>query len=99
MMSLLTEALDAAQLSMEDIDWLVPHQSNLRMIQSMSEKTGFPMDKVICTVAKHSNTSSASIPLALTAAFKEGRIQSGQKLLLMGFGAGLTWGAVLITMP
>ena len=79
-----------------DIDWLVPHQANIRIIESTSKKLGIAMDKVIVTVDQHGNTSAASIPLALDAAIRDGRIQRGHKLLLEGVGGGFTWGAVLL---
>jgi 3-oxoacyl-[acyl-carrier-protein] synthase-3 len=78
------------------IDWLVPHQANIRVIQAAAQKLQLPMDKVICTVDRHSNTSSASIPLALDVAVRDGRIQRGQNLLLEAFGAGITWGACFV---
>lgn len=84
------------QMSADEIDWLIPHQANIRIIQATAQKLGLPMDKVICTVATHSNTSSASIPLALDTAIKDGRVKKGQVLLLEAFGAGLTWGSALI---
>lgn len=90
------EVLDAAQISVEDVDWLIPHQANIRIIQSTAKRLGMPMDKVITTVADHGNTSAASIPLALDVAVRDGRIQRGQKVLLEGVGGGFTWGAVLI---
>lgn len=84
------------QLTEHDIDWLVPHQANIRIIKATAEKLGVPLDKVILTIEKHSNTSSASIPLALDVAIRDGRIQKGQKLLFEAFGAGLTWGSALV---
>ena len=90
------EVLDAAQLSVGDIDWLIPHQANIRIIQSTAKRVGVSMDKVIATVSEHGNTSAASIPLALDAAVHDGRIQRGQKIVLEGVGGGFTWGAVLV---
>ncbi|HKY69818.1 MAG TPA: beta-ketoacyl-ACP synthase III [Gammaproteobacteria bacterium] len=78
------------------IDWLVPHQANIRIIEATAEKLGLSMDKVICTVAKHSNTSSASIPLALDTAIRDGRIKRGENLLLEALGSGLTWGSIYL---
>jgi len=78
------------------IDWLVPHQANLRIIQSAAAKLGLPMDKVVVTVQDHGNTSAASIPLALDTAVRDGRIHRGQLLLLETFGGGFTWGSALI---
>jgi len=91
-----TECLSASGLSANDVDWLIPHQANTRIIESTAKKLGLPMEKVIVTVDRHGNTSSASIPLALDVAVRDGRIQRGQKLLLEGVGGGFTWGAVLL---
>ena len=79
-----------------DIDWLIPHQANIRIMQSTARKLKLPMDKVVVTVDQHGNTSAASIPLALDCAVRDGRIQTGQTLLLEGVGGGFTWGAVLL---
>jgi len=79
-----------------DIDWLVPHQANIRIIEATAKKLGLSMDNVVLTVAHHGNTSAASIPLALDTAVREGRIRHGQKLLLEAVGGGFTWGAVLV---
>lgn len=84
------------QLTEHDIDWLVPHQANIRIIKATAEKLGLPLEKVILTVENHSNTSSASIPLALDVAVRDGRIKPGQTLLFEAFGAGITWGSALI---
>ncbi len=83
-------------ISTGDIDWLVPHQANIRIIESTSKKLGLSVDKVIVTLDSHGNTSAASIPLALDVAVRDGRIQRGQKILLEGVGGGFTWGAALI---
>lgn len=91
-----TKSLSTNQLKIEDIDWLVPHQANLRIIQATAEKLGLPMEKVILTLQNHGNTSGASIPLALDVAIRDGRIKAGQHLLLEAFGGGLTWGTALI---
>lgn len=80
----------------ESIDWLVPHQANIRVIQATAQKLNLSMDQIICTVDTHSNTSSASIPLALDVAVRDGRILRGQNLLLEAFGAGLTWGSCFV---
>lgn len=90
------EALAENNLQASDIDWLIPHQANIRIIQSTAKKLGIPMEKVVVTVDKHGNTSAASIPLALDAAVRDGRIKSGQHVLLEGVGGGFTWGAVLL---
>ncbi len=79
-----------------DIDWLIPHQANIRIMQGTARKLKLSMDKVVVTVDQHGNTSAASIPLALDAAVRDGRIQPGQHLLLEGVGGGFTWGAALI---
>ncbi len=79
-----------------DIDWLIPHQANIRIMQSTAKKLKLPMDKVVVTVDQHGNTSAASIPLALDSAVRAGRIKPGQTLLLEGVGGGFTWGAVLL---
>jgi 3-oxoacyl-[acyl-carrier-protein] synthase-3 len=83
-------------LEQHQIDWLVPHQANIRIITATAEKLGLPMDKVIITNDTHGNTSAASIPLALDVAVRDGRIKPGQMLLFEAFGAGLTWGSALI---
>jgi len=79
-----------------DIDWLVPHQANIRIIEATAKKLGLEMDNVVVTVAKHGNTSAASIPLALDTAVRDGRIKAGQNILLEAVGGGFTWGAILI---
>jgi 3-oxoacyl-[acyl-carrier-protein] synthase-3 len=88
--------LSKAGRSEADIDWLIPHQANIRIMQSTAKRLKLPMDKVIVTVDQHGNTSAASIPLALDAAVRAGRIQRGDRLLLEGVGGGFTWGAVLL---
>ena len=90
------ELLEEQGLQDSDIDWLVPHQANIRIIDATARKLGLGMDKVVLTVAKHGNTSAASIPLALDTAVRDGRIQRGQKLLMEAVGGGFTWGAVLV---
>jgi len=88
--------LAKAGLQKTDIDWLVPHQANIRIIQSTARKLGLPMDKVVLTVQDHGNTSAASIPLALDTAVRQGQIVRGQRLMLEGVGGGFTWGAALV---
>lgn len=83
-------------LSADQIDWLIPHQANIRIIQAIADKLALSMDKVICTIDTHSNTSSASIPLALDVAIRDGRVKPGQTLLFEAFGGGLTWGSALV---
>lgn len=90
------EALDAAGLQKTDIDWLIPHQANIRIIQATAKKLGLSMEKVIATVDRHANTSAASVPLALDEAVRDGRIRPGQHVMLEGVGGGFTWGAVLV---
>lgn len=90
------EVVEQAGLTMGDVDWLIPHQANMRILQATGKRLGVPMEKVIATVAQHGNTSAASIPLALDLAVRDGRVQRGQKLLLEGVGGGFTWGAVLL---
>jgi 3-oxoacyl-[acyl-carrier-protein] synthase-3 len=89
------EALQANGLEPSDIDWLVPHQANRRIIDSTLKKLGMSPDKVVLTIAEHANTSAASIPLALDTAVKDGRIREGDLLLMEAMGGGLTWGAAL----
>jgi 3-oxoacyl-[acyl-carrier-protein] synthase III len=90
------EVLQAAGLQVSDVDWFIPHQANIRIMEATAKKLGMPMEKVIATVHHHGNTSAASIPLALDEAVKDGRILPGQTLLLEGVGGGFTWGAVLL---
>jgi 3-oxoacyl-[acyl-carrier-protein] synthase III len=90
------EALAHNNMQKSQIDWLIPHQANIRILQSTAKKLGLNMDKVVVTVDRHGNTSAASIPLALDEAVRDGRIQSGHHVLLEGVGGGFTWGAVLI---
>ncbi|MDX1572675.1 MAG: beta-ketoacyl-ACP synthase III [Methylophaga sp.] len=90
------ETLEANNLEKHDIDWLVPHQANIRIIAATARKLNMSMDKVVVTVDEHGNTSAASIPLALDTAVRDGRIQRGEKLLLEAFGGGFTWGSALI---
>ncbi|GAB0149173.1 ketoacyl-ACP synthase III [Marichromatium gracile] len=90
------ETLEAAGLTKSDIDWLIPHQANIRIIQATARKLDLPMERVVVTVAEHGNTSSASIPLALDQAVRDGRIRRGETLLMEAFGGGFTWGSVLV---
>jgi 3-oxoacyl-[acyl-carrier-protein] synthase-3 len=90
------EVINRAGVSHESIDWLVPHQANIRIIQSTAKRLGLPMDKVVTTVDRHGNTSAASVPLALDCAVRAGQIRAGQRLLIEGVGGGFTWGAALI---
>lgn len=90
------EAISTAGIAHESIDWLVPHQANIRIIQSTAKKLGIPLERVILTVAEHGNTSAASIPLAFDVGVRSGRIKPGHKVLFEGVGGGFTWGAVLL---
>ncbi|HSC96454.1 MAG TPA: beta-ketoacyl-ACP synthase III [Burkholderiales bacterium] len=93
---LVEETLIANKLQKTDIDWLVPHQANIRIIQASAKKLGLSMEKVVVTVDRHANTSAASIPLALDEAARDGRIREGQLVLLEAVGGGFTWGAALV---
>ena len=90
------EVLEENNLSGTDINWLVPHQANIRIMEATAKKLGLSMDNVVVTVANHGNTSAASIPLALDTAVRDGRIKPGQNILLEAVGGGFTWGAVLV---
>ncbi|WP_242221998.1 beta-ketoacyl-ACP synthase III [Shinella zoogloeoides] len=92
----IVSAFDATGFSAEDVDWLVPHQANKRIIDGSAKKLGIPLEKVVITVDQHGNTSAASIPLALAAAAADGRIKEGDLVLLEAMGGGFTWGAVLL---
>ena len=94
--SIAQTALDANNMTLDDVDWLIPHQANLRIIQAAAKRIGMPMEKVIQTVQIHGNTSAASVPLALDVGIRDGRIKRGQTLLLEAFGGGFTWGSVLL---
>jgi len=90
------EALAANGLDRSALDWLVPHQANIRIIQATARKLDMPMERVIVTVQEHGNTSAASVPLALDVAVRDGRIKRGELLLLEAFGGGFTWGSALV---
>ncbi|MFN3702529.1 beta-ketoacyl-ACP synthase III [Thermomonas sp.] len=90
------EALESSGLDRGAIDWLVPHQANLRIIEATAKRLAMPMDRVVVTVDRHGNTSSGSVPLALDEAVRSGRVQRGQLLLLEAFGGGFTWGSALL---
>ncbi|WFE67987.1 ketoacyl-ACP synthase III [Thiomicrospira sp. R3] len=90
------ETLEANNMTKDQIDWLVPHQANLRIITATAKKLGLSEDQVVVTVNKHANTSSASVPMALDEAVRDGRIQRGQTVLMEAFGGGFTWGSALI---
>ncbi len=94
--SIVEEALEANGLSPDDIDWVVPHQANKRILDGTRRKLGLPAEKIVITVDRHANTSAASIPLALDEAVRDGRIKQGDLLLMLAMGGGLTWGAGLV---
>ncbi|HJU50149.1 MAG TPA: 3-oxoacyl-[acyl-carrier-protein] synthase III C-terminal domain-containing protein, partial [Pseudogulbenkiania sp.] len=91
------KTLAEAGMSKDQVDWLVPHQANLRIIESTAKHLGLPMERVVVTLPEQGNTSAASIPLALDAAVRDGRIKRGQTVMLEGIGGGFAWGAVLLT--
>ena len=90
------EVVEANGLKKGQIDWLIPHQANIRIIQATAKRLQLPMERVILTVQEHGNTSAASVPMALDTAIRDGRIRRGDLLLLEAFGGGFTWGASLI---
>ena len=90
------ETLAAVNMPIEQLDWYIPHQANIRIIQSACKRLGFPMEKTVVTVDQHGNTSAASVPLALDTAVRDGRIKKGQTVLMQGVGGGFTWGSVLM---
>jgi len=90
------ETLAANAMTRDDIDWLVPHQANLRIIQAIARKLDLPMEQVVVTVGEHGNTSAASVPLAFDKAVRDGRIQRGHTVLMEAFGGGFTWGSALL---
>lgn len=92
------EALDLCGMQPSDVDWLIPHQANVRILEATAKKLGIDTARVVVTVDQHANTSAASIPLALDVAVRDGRIKPGQKILLEGVGGGFTWGAALVEM-
>ena len=94
--AIVDETLAANGMQKSQIDWLVPHQANIRIIQATAKKLGMSMDRVVVTVESHGNTSAASIPLALDTAVRDGRIKRGETLLMEAFGGGFTWGSVLV---
>jgi len=92
------EVLDAAQMAPSDVDWLIPHQANIRIMKSTAKKLGLPIERMVVTVDEHGNTSAASIPLALDIAVRDGRIKPGDNILMEGVGGGFTWGAIVARM-
>ncbi len=91
-----TEVLEKAGIEMDALDWLIPHQANLRIIQATAKRLKLPMEKVILTVQDHGNTSAASVPMALDVGVRDGRVKRGQLVLMEAFGGGFTWGSVLM---
>jgi 3-oxoacyl-[acyl-carrier-protein] synthase-3 len=92
------ETVAAAGMRLEDIDWLIPHQANVRILEATAKRLGLPREKLVVTVDHHGNTSAASVPLALDEYVRAGRIRSGHRVLMQGVGGGFTWGANLATM-
>lgn len=92
------EVLELSGLKAADVDWLIPHQANVRILEATARRIGMDMSKVIVTVDRHANTSAASVPLALDCAVHDGRVKPGQKVMLQGVGGGFTWGAALVEM-
>ncbi|MCD6123609.1 ketoacyl-ACP synthase III [bacterium] len=92
------KGLELSGLSMDELDWLIPHQANIRIIDFLARRLKLPMEKVVVTIDKYGNTSAASIPISLDEAVRDGRIKSGQNVLMVAFGAGFTWGSVMVTM-
>ena len=91
-----TEILEKAGVDKDELDWLIPHQANLRIIQATAKRLKLPMEKVILTVQDHGNTSAASVPMALDVGVRDGRVQPGQLVLMEAFGGGFTWGSILM---
>jgi 3-oxoacyl-[acyl-carrier-protein] synthase III len=96
--SVLHEVLEEAELTAADVDWVVPHQANARIIEATAKKLGLDTDKVVLTVDQHANTSAASVPLALDVAVRDGRIKAGDVIVIEAMGGGFTWGASVVRM-
>ena len=94
--AVLTESLGAAGLVASDVDWVVPHQANARILDATARKLGLAPEKIVVTVDRHANTSAASVPLALDTAVRDGRIRPGQLIVLEAMGGGFTWGAAIV---
>lgn len=92
------ETLEKAGVDKSELDWLIPHQANIRIIQATAKRLGLPMEKVILTVQDHGNTSAASVPMALDVGIRDGRVQKGQLILMEAFGGGFTWGSILMRL-
>ncbi len=92
------EVVAAAGMTLEDVDWLIPHQANVRILEATAKRLGLPRERLVVTVDRHANTSAASVPLALDEYVRAGKIKAGHKVMLQGVGGGFTWGASLVTM-
>jgi 3-oxoacyl-[acyl-carrier-protein] synthase-3 len=92
------ETVARCGLTLEDVDWLIPHQANVRILEATAKRLKIPRERLIVTVDQHANTSAASVPLALDAAVRDGRIRAGHRVMLQGVGGGFTWGATLVEM-
>jgi 3-oxoacyl-[acyl-carrier-protein] synthase-3 len=92
------ETVEAAGMELSDIDWLIPHQANVRILEATARKLGLPPEKLVVTVDHHGNTSAASVPLALDEYVRAGKIRAGDRVLLQGVGGGFTWGSTVVTM-
>jgi len=91
----LSEALESAEMTVDDVDWLLLHQANIRIMETVAKRLGIPMDKVITNLNEYGNTSAASIPLAFDEAVRSGKVKKGDVVACAGFGAGLSWGAAI----
>lgn len=96
--SIARETIADVEGHLDDIDWFVPHQANMRIIKAAAKKLQMPMDRVLATVDEHANTSAASIPLAMDVAVRDGRIKPGDTILMAAFGAGFTWGSAILRL-
>lgn len=94
--TVIEEALDAAGMTVDDVDWLLLHQANIRIMETVAKRLGMPMDKVITNLSEYGNTSAASIPLALDEAVRSGQVKKGDVIACAGFGAGLSWGSAIL---
>jgi 3-oxoacyl-[acyl-carrier-protein] synthase-3 len=94
--ALVTETLSRSNVTKDQLDWLIPHQANIRIIEAIAKRLDLPMSRVVVTIDTHGNTSAASVPLALDTAVRDGRVKRGQLLLLEAFGGGFTWGSALV---
>jgi 3-oxoacyl-[acyl-carrier-protein] synthase-3 len=92
------EVTAAAGMKLDEVDWLIPHQANVRILEATAKRLGLPRERLVVTVDHHANTSAASIPLALDEFVRAGRIRAGHKVMMEGVGGGFTWGASLVTM-